>query len=211
MIATYGELDSDVRVIPLALQEGFAPDLEPLPSLPDEYVLYVGFRAGYKDFAVLPQALAILRSEGLGLPLVVVGQPFTSTEGTILRQLGLEDTTLNLRLSDAELRRAYSNACVTVQTSRYEGFGLIPLEAMASGCTVVAAETSAVPEVGGDAIRYFAPGAVDELVDQLRAVITDGTVQGGMRSAGLRRAADFSPLLMAQRTAEAYASIQRTD
>lgn len=207
MVATYGDGGGRVSVIPLAVQQGFQPDLDPLPSLPDEYVLYVGYRAGYKDFAVLPQALAALRAEGNTLPLVVVGKPFTSAEGAMLRSLGLEETTINLGLSDADLRRAYSNATVTVQTSRYEGFGLIPLEAMASGCPVIAAEAAAVPEVGADAIRYFTPGTVEELVEHLRDVITDSGLRAHMRSAGLLRATHFSPLRMAQRTAAAYASI----
>jgi glycosyltransferase involved in cell wall biosynthesis len=208
LIDVYGVPRGTVTVIPLAVQEGFAPGLEPLSELPASYALYVGFRAGYKDFQLLPRALTSLRTQGIDLPLVVVGEPFSANESRLLRELGMESSTVNVRLSDADLRRAYSNAAVTVQTSRYEGFGLIPLEAMASGCPVVAATAAAVREVGSEAISYFSPGEVDDLVEQLRAVITDESRRKTMRSAGLSRAQLFTPLLMAQRTAEAYSSLK---
>lgn len=207
LLAIYGEPRSPVIVIPLSVQQCFEPTVAHLPSLPEHYVLYVGFRAGYKDFGILPAALAQLRSDGIDLPLVVVGGSLSASESRLLRQMGLLGSTINLRLSDLELARAYAHATVTVQTSRYEGFGLVPLEAMASGSPVVAADVAAVREVAGDAIRYFTPGDAEGLAEQLRLVVTDDVVGETMRARGVGRARTFSPLRMAQRTADAYSTL----
>ncbi len=200
----YGSIARRTVTIPLAVRPGFAPNLPPPPGLPQEYVLYVGKRAGYKDFGVLPQATALLRDAGLATPVVVVGDPWSADERRQLEQLGLMDAFHQVALGDADLRRAYSNSALVVQTSRYEGFGLTPLEGMASGAPVVIADASSMPEVGGDVARYFSPGDAVSLAEAMRGILADGALRAELGRRGIERAAGFTTRLMAERTAAAY-------
>ena len=120
LLEAYGELEAQVVVIPLSVQKGFGRKHDPLPNLPSVYALYVGARAGYKDFSLLPKAMSRLKHSGMSLPLVVVGSPFTRAERALVHDLGLDASTFQVRLGDEELRRAYANATLLVQTSRYE-------------------------------------------------------------------------------------------
>jgi glycosyltransferase involved in cell wall biosynthesis len=203
----YGSLRGEVRVIPLSVGPGFSPAHPPLPGLPTEYLVYVGRRAGYKDFPLLARAIQVLHSEGADVPVVVVGDPFTKAEFHMLASMGVASSFLRWSMSDHVLRRAYANARAVVQTSRYEGFGLIPLEGMASGAVVVVANTSAMPEVCGDAARYFVPGDSDSLAEALLDILQDQELHQVLRRRGLQRAGTFNPRRTATLTAEAYRSV----
>jgi glycosyltransferase involved in cell wall biosynthesis len=207
MVSVYGDIARNVRVIPLAVRPGFGPHHEPLPGLPREYLLYVGARKGYKDFTLLPEALEALRAEGFDVPLVVVGKPFTTEEREDLERRGLSSSVLNLQLSDDQLKRAYAHCSVLVQTSRYEGFGLTPLEGMASGTVVVVARASSMPEVGGDVAQYFSPGDAADLARVLAATLADEKFRVALAKRGPARAATFTTREMARGTAAAYASL----
>lgn len=194
----------EVVVVPNAVQPGFQPGLPPCAGLPDEYILYVGKRKGYKDFGVLPHAVAHLRERSVECTVVVVGPTFERDELDVMEQLGVTRLFQRHALDDAQLRRAYANSLALVQTSAYEGFGMTPLEGMASGTAVVVARASAMPEVGGDVARYFEPGSAESLAEQLEAVLTDPGLRKDLGERGVERARLFSAALMAQRTAAAY-------
>ena len=208
MLAIYESVPGQIRVIPNAVRAGFSPEHEPLVGLPLEYLLYVGARAGYKDFALLPQALQVLGSAGIDIPLLVVGKPFTAAETVTLKEHGVIDRVIQRRLSDGDLKRAYANSSLVVQTSRYEGFGLTPLEGMASGVPVVVANASSMPEVGGDVAQYFTAGDAEDLARVIQRVLTDSALRRDLALRGPARARGFSTALMAQRTAEAYREVQ---
>lgn len=207
MLDVYGPTYAEVVVIPLAVSEGFGPHHEQLPGLPLEYVLYVGAREGYKDFSLLPHALALLKDVGMEVPLVVVGKPFTREEQAYLHSLGVGDSTVQVQLADEALQRAYANAMVLVQTSRHEGFGLTPLEGMASGVPVLVARASSMPEVGGDVARYFEPGNTHDLASAIREILDSEALRARLGAEGLVRAAEFTSLRLAERTAHAYRKI----
>jgi glycosyltransferase involved in cell wall biosynthesis len=75
--------------------------------------------------------------------------------------------------------------------SWYEGFGLPVVEAMASGAPVLSSNQSSLPEIGGDAVRYFDPRDPDSLVEGLR-VFTDNEPSTVLRQKGLERAKHFN-------------------
>src|SRR5581483_4835633 len=105
---------------------------------------------------------------------------------------------------DAE-RRAELLAAATVfaYPSRYEGFGLPPLEAMAAGVPVVASAAGAVPEAVGDAALIVPVGDADALADALATVLDDGTCAGSLAERGRARAAGFTW----ERTADGLVSL----
>jgi glycosyltransferase involved in cell wall biosynthesis len=204
MLDRFGRPRGRVVVVPSAVGPGFSPDLPPLATLPRDYLLYVGKRAGYKDFALLPSAMAQLRSRGIDIPVVVVGPSFTRDEEGELARLGISSVFMNRALDDAALKQAYAHCTALVQTSRYEGFGMTPLEAMASGAATVIANASSMPEVGGDVARYFEPGDAESLAESLEALLVDDRARGELGARGIERARLFTARRMAERTVEAY-------
>ena len=95
-------------------------------------------------------------------------------------------------ITDDELRKFYLNAYVYVIPSLYEGFGIPPLEAMACNAPVIAAKTSSIPEVVGDAGLYFNPLSVEELITCLDALVDNNELREALKMKGLRRSKLFS-------------------
>ena len=204
LIEHFGEPKAPVVVIPNAVSSNFHPNQFALPHSPRDYLLYVGRRKGYKSFALLPEAVKLLTSEGLEVPVVVVGPRFDKDEESQLSQLGVRDLFRQRSLDDIGLQSAYANCRMLIQTSNIEGFGMTPLEAMASGAPVVVARASAMPEVGGEVARYFEPGDATSLAAAIRELLLDDDLCRRLSQQGLERAKHFSRFAMAARTAEAY-------
>lgn len=202
LVNVYGDLPNATEVIPLAVDASFRPGLPPLANLPSEYLLYVGKRDGYKDFSLLPAALRQLPK--IDIPLAVVGPPLSKHERDYLADLGLVSSVHFLNLHDSDLRRAYANATATVQTSRYEGFGLVALESLASGTPTVVARSSSMPEVVGEDACFFEPGDSESLAQALERVLTDNQLARDLSLRGPERAKLFTPRQMAKQTADAY-------
>ena len=204
----YGDLSNNTVVIHNSVDASFGQLSEPLDNLPVEYLLYVGARKGYKDFSLLPKALELLRDgERFEIPLVVVGPKFTAIEIEEIRNRGLLKSIINVQLSDEDLKRAYSHSALLVQTSRYEGFGLTPLEGMASGVPVIAANSSSMPEVGGDVVQYFNPGDHEDLARLLVSVLTNNSLRSDLGNRGRIRALEFTTHTMAMKTQQAYSHL----
>ena len=151
---------------------------------PRRYALAVGTGAAHKNLAALQGAAAILDRHGMTLALAGARDAavFQSTGATAARALG--------RVTDAELRALYENALCLIFPSRYEGFGLPPLEAMWCGCPVIAGQAGAVPEVCGDAALWFEPGDPAGLAAALEQIISGAGP--ALAAAGRARAAQFS-------------------
>jgi len=167
------------------LRQAAAPDILDRHGLePRRYALAVGTAAAHKNLAALQGAAALLDRHGMTLALAGARDAtvFQSTGATAARALG--------RVTDAELRALYENALCLVFPSRYEGFGLPPLEAMWCGCPVLASRAGAVPEVCGDAALWFEPGDAAGLAAALQTLI-DGAGPALAR-AGHARATSFS-------------------
>ena len=208
LIRVYGPQQAPIFVTPLGVEATFSPNRPRVATLPSKYVLYVGSRVGYKDFRVLANAFASTRMATHGVTLVAVGGgSFSPVERDEFRRLGIEEQVRQVALADDELPGAYAHAVCFVYPSRYEGFGIPTLEAMASGCPTILACSSSHPEVGGDAALYFPPENVDALAGALDRVSRDIDQRRAMRAAGLRRAASFTWHRAADMTARAYASL----
>jgi glycosyltransferase involved in cell wall biosynthesis len=155
-----------------------------------DYVLFVGAIQTRKD----PLA-ALEAAQDVGLPLVVAGP---EREPALARELERRGADLRGYVEKDELAELYRGAAALVLPSRYEGFGLPVLEAMACGTPVVANPDPAIQEVAGDAALYPEPA---ELADAIRRAIEE---RGRLVAAGFVRAARFSWDETARLTVEAY-------
>ena len=153
---------------------------------PRRYALAVGTRAAHKNLAALSGAAALLGQHGMVLALA------GARDATVFRQTGAQAARPLGRVTDAELRALYENALCLIFPSRYEGFGLPPLEAMWCGCPVIAGRAGAVPEVCGDAALWFAPDDPDGIARALAPLLTDAALHARLAEAGQARAAQFS-------------------
>jgi glycosyltransferase involved in cell wall biosynthesis len=152
-----------------------------------------------KNVSTLLRAFARLRAEGGDdLRLVIGGRAHGNAAlypdpAPLARELGIADAVIFPgAITDAEKVAFYHLADCYVAPSIYEGFGLTPLEAMACGTPVVAADASCTPEVVGDAALLVAPDDVAGFGDAMRRVLADATLAHDLRERGLRRAAQFT-------------------
>jgi predicted O-linked N-acetylglucosamine transferase (SPINDLY family)/glycosyltransferase involved in cell wall biosynthesis/ubiquinone/menaquinone biosynthesis C-methylase UbiE len=155
------------------------------------YFLWVGDRVGfngYKNAFLFFQAIANYPKKE-ELEIICVGG-FTTVLEPHLQKCAEGVEVKMLRLSDEELRGAYSGALALVQTSKYEGFGLPILEAIACGCPVITNANSAIPEVAGNAAFYIGDSVEEVLKAMLE--IQKLEVRKPLIAAGLERAKKFS-------------------
>ena len=170
-------------------------------------LLYVGYRGGYKNFMTLLQAYGsspILREFEL---IAFGGHPLLRDEQNEIRRLGITDRVRFESGSDRELAAHYQAATAFIYPSKYEGFGIPPLEAMSHGCPVVCSNAGAIPEVVGDAGLYFDPNNPEELRTELERVVTTEALQADLRARGNERIAMFSWDKCAAETARIYREI----
>jgi len=175
----------------------------------EPYILYVGNRGGYKNFATF--FLAYSRSPRISKYCRLVcfgGGPFSDDERSMIDTSGLAgDSVLQLGGCDDVLANLYAHALALVYPSLYEGFGLPPLEAMAHGCPAICSNTSSLPEVVGDAAESFDPANVDAIAYAMERVLFSDARTASLREAGRKRAELFSWSACATKTRAIYEAI----
>ena len=205
LIRMYPNIDAPITVVHLGVDPLFTPDSAPLSDLPEDYVLYVGHRGQYKDANVLFTAFAQIYQDFPDLHLVCIGGgAFTKEEQARFVELGIVGRVRQDVLSDQRMSAAYANSKAFVFPSRYEGFGLPALESMASGAPTILANSTSLPEVGGDGAVYFEVGDPLDLSEKLRLVLTDSALRSEVVARGIARARKFTWLRSAQETAHVY-------
>ncbi len=182
-----------------------APALPPGPP----YLLYVGARSGYKNFEVLLRAVANASSLKNTLRIVAFGGgAWTLEERESLRRHHLDESqVVRVAGGDEVLSALYHHASCFVYPSRYEGFGMPLLEAMAAGCPVVSAMGSSLREAAGPAAEYFDADSMDaceQLAKAIERVVGISSRRGELLQLGAARAAEFTWLSAAQATLAAY-------
>ena len=194
----------------IAIPNGVSEDYKPADRRGGgaKTLLYVGRFDPYKNLAGLMEIFARVRAACPDeVRLRVVGAPDARYPEAMqkARELALEPwITWSGYCAGADLVRAYQEADVFVLPSRYEGFGLTVLEAMACGTPVVCSNRSSLPEVAGDAARMADPDDSDGFARAIAEVLKDGRVAAELRDKGLRQAAKFTWARTAELTLEAY-------
>ncbi|MCV7220896.1 glycosyltransferase family 4 protein [Mycolicibacterium elephantis] len=170
-------------------------------------LLYVGHRGGYKNFSTVLQAFSsspTLRQFDL---VAFGGHPLQLDERKEIERLGIADRVRYECGSDRKLAECYRTAAAFVYPSKYEGFGIPPLEAMSHGCPVVCSRGGSIPEIVGDAGAYFDPCDAEELRSTLELVVTTESLQADLRVRGFARISAFSWDRCAAETAQVYRDI----
>jgi glycosyltransferase involved in cell wall biosynthesis len=199
---------SKIDVIPLATTLSPTTMGNASIPLPDNYILYVGKRNTYKNFSFLLEAVKSLSQITLKSSLVCAGGgKFTPEEREDIRRLQLSDKIIHMEIHDELLAYLYSNAQAFVFPSLYEGFGIPILEAFACRCPVLLSNRSSLPEVGGDAARYFNPESIPSLVESLAEVVEDQALAEDMRTKGWNRSKLYSWENTARKTIETYKKV----
>jgi glycosyltransferase involved in cell wall biosynthesis len=208
IVVVYNAIDSHFSVTP---PEETVARVRERYQLDYPFVLYVGNIKPHKNLVRLIEAFNALRAGDLeDLKLLIIGDEISKLPAL---RLAVHRYKLHKHVRflgyvpDDQLAVLYRLASVFVFPSLYEGFGLPPLEAMASGTPVVTSNVSSLPEVVGDAAVLVDPHDVDSIVDGLRTVLTDPLRAEEMRRKGLARAREFSWERSVVRTLEVYRRI----
>ncbi len=171
-----------------------------------DYVLFVGNRAGYKNFMKFFEAMKPVMNAHRDLCVLCTGGGgFTQSERELIR--GYEDRIIQAGLSDDELVNAYSGALCFVFPSLYEGFGLPLLEAFACDCPVICSKSSSLPEVAGDAAEYFDGNDSDDIAGHITHVIESDSLRDDLRRRGRERLNFFDWKKTARETLKCYEEV----
>lgn len=203
-----------IVVIPLGVGAEFHPIdnaklLERARSeyeLPDRFLLYLGTLEPRKGIDTLIRSFAEIVSH-ISHDLVIAGKRGWYTEPLfgLVNELGLQAHVHFTGYVDDELVPALLNlADLFVFPSRYEGFGLPPLEAMACGTPVITSDASSLPEVVADAGLMVPPDNPHALASAIERVLGDGALQADLSERGLNRAKQFTWEMTARRTLSGY-------
>lgn len=185
-------------------EPGSDPRLPTLDSLPRKYILFVSTIEPRKNLDVLLDAYSRLRARGAyDGALVVVGRVGWKAESIVprLRAAGVHHLDY---VAAPQLASIYRNADLFVFPSIYEGFGFPLLEAMAYGVPSIAARSSSLPEIGGDAALYFDPRDSRALEGEIERVLSDPALRRQLADAGIARAAEFRWDAAAEKTLEVF-------
>jgi glycosyltransferase involved in cell wall biosynthesis len=210
---------------------GVESSFTPQPSVPNEaeeirkrfgvsrdFLLAVGSLQPRKNLVRLIRAYARLRSEREDFrpQLVIVGRKLWLTSeifDEVKRQRWADDVILTGYVADEDLPALYRAARAFVYPSLFEGFGLPPLEAMASGTPVVTSDVSSLPEITGDAALLIDPNDERALANALIEIMNNDRLRAELREKGLAQAKKFTWRDAAEKTLrlyqEAYGSASR--
>ncbi len=179
-IRGFGVAASKIEIVPNGVDEFFSPG----DRVEGDYVLFVGTlepRKGLRDLVAAWSSLPDPRPR-----LVLCGDRGWNTR--IEHRPGIEWTGY---VSRQRLRELYRGAMLFVYPSRYEGFGIPPLEAMACGAPVIATRTGAIPEYAGDAALLVDPGDAEALREAMLRIIRDRSLRDELRSRAVERASHY--------------------
>lgn len=196
-------------VVHLGVDDVFSPisqDADSHFQFQKKFLLYVGKRSGYKNFIGFLRAFASSSYLKENYSIVCFGGGLIdASELAVVDSIGLKrDQLVHYFGSDELLASIYRRAQALVYPSLYEGFGLPPLEAMATGCPVICSNTSSLPEVVGDAGEYFDPLSQESMMGAMEYVLRSPVRRDDLIAKGNAQVVKFSWERCAHETIREY-------
>lgn len=205
---------ASVHVVPWSAPAAESPDSGRVAALRDAHgldgpvIAQAAITYPHKDHVTTVAAFARIAERHPAARLVLAGG-IGPAEDRVLSAIdasGVADRIVRTgRLDDDDIAALIAVAQVVVVPSRYEGFGIPALEAMAAGTPVIVAAAGSLPEVVGEAGAAFPPGDDAQLAVELHHVLVDDQLRDRRIAAGTERAAEFSPA----RTADGFVAAYR--
>jgi glycosyltransferase involved in cell wall biosynthesis len=206
LVRIYGVEEERVSVIHLA--SSLTAPQDPALAVKDPFFLYVGARAGYKNFAGLLEAFAASLLFKTHRLVCFGGVQFNESENKRRNELGIpQDRVEFVEGDDDLLSRHYASADAFVYPSLYEGFGIPLLEAMECGCPIICNASSSMPEVAGDAAMYCEADDIHSLSSAMLKIVQFPDERRALILRGRLRAKSFSWDQCAQKTHAVYTRV----
>ncbi len=176
------------------------------------YLVYTGSEQPRKNFMALIEAFGVINKEFPDTRLLKIGKPEIMSEREKaeqrIQELGLADAVQFIGyVSEADLVSFYNLAHIFVFPSRFEGFGLPPLEAMACGAPVISSAATSLAEVVTDGALIFDPLNVQQLIEHIRLLLTNEDKRQTLRERGLKHAQTFTWDKTATQTLAVYETV----
>jgi glycosyltransferase involved in cell wall biosynthesis len=200
-IQRYLKTKKEISVIYHGCASSFSPHADACSAailekyrITNPFLLYVGSFKAHKNIRAAISAFALLKERGWkSLQFVIVGSSAGMRQCDDVKQLCIAHAIQCLEnVPDAELPSFYRHAALFVFPSLYEGFGLPPLEAMASGCPAVVSRAGALPEVCQEGAVYIDPHSPSSIADAIEEMLQNEEKRKELRQRALARARQFS-------------------
>jgi glycosyltransferase involved in cell wall biosynthesis len=183
---------------------------EPVAGLTGkQFLMYVGRPTPHKNLERLVEAFVSLQSRHPELTLVLAGKQdanYQRIEASV-RKRNIGSVVFTGFVSEGQLRWLYEHCAVYVFPSLSEGFGLPGLEAMLHGAPVLSSNATCLPEIYGEAARYFDPLDVPAMASAINEVLTDKALRSSLVQKGQAQAAKYSWQHTAEQTLSVYEQV----
>jgi glycosyltransferase involved in cell wall biosynthesis len=174
--------------IDLELPLGFAE----IPGLPENYLLYVGDRSGYKNFYLFMNAFSKIHAKFPDIHVILTGGgKLGIADVELIKRLKIGERVRHLNATDEELNTLYQRATLFVYPSLHEGFGLPVLEAFKAQCPILLSDTDCFREIAQDGAAFFDAHDLDSLIDSITMLITTVSKRQDLVLKGSARLLDF--------------------
>jgi glycosyltransferase involved in cell wall biosynthesis len=163
----------------------------------EKFLLMVSDIYIQKNFKTVIEALSLIRQTHPDIKLRIAGRVIDPVYyNSICEQIKNTDLSKNVEFlgskAPEDIQILYASCRSVIFSSTVEAFGNPLVEAMASGCAVISSNTTAMPEVAGDAVLYFSPDNAKELAAQIERILQDDALCADLAERSIERAKDFS-------------------